>query len=503
MTLFTEPMKARLLLAVSLFFIFTTSCDEEDDSPSTAEPVAAFTFTANELTVTFSNTSTDATSYSWDFGDGNTSNEVNPVHTYAEGGTYNVKLTARNGELSSKTSQSVTAELNPENVRLKSGFIVVGTTDENNSFAQYFEELPTGTIDLSQGTAFQEFRPISVVDGAMFMTRTDGSAGFEKVMVNGNQEFVEEGVISTISNGSFKISARDSEFGVFHDRNDPNVINTFNPSTMEVTGSIDMTLANAVSSEPVRYQDFIFRGDNEIFVPMRTEEGEGIPNMALGKVDIAAGSVTEVPEFENLGDVIFRNTGERHIDENGNLYIFHSGIISLPTVSAAVIKIPAGTADYDTTYQFKIPEVNNPATIGIGSFMGEFNYWKDGIGLAVVNEELDSRIFDLITERGGTQNLTPEDAQQIQVWLFTSPTGTFVQVDMVNQTVTKIAGLPSVSVFDAVGIDFFGDEPYFSVSNPTDNAFYKLDESSGTATKLFDVTGASLSTVIDLSKTIQ
>ena len=184
------PYLAFLLLFLTTFFI---SCDEEDETPG-VEPVAAFSITANELTVTFSNTSTVATSYSWDFGDGSTSNETSPVHTYAEGGTYDVKLTATNGDLSDESSQSVTVDLNPENVRLKSGFVLSATTSEDTWFVQYFEEMPTGSVDISQGTAFQSFFPLSIIDGAVYLARTDGSPGFEKLGINGNNEFVEDGI---------------------------------------------------------------------------------------------------------------------------------------------------------------------------------------------------------------------------------------------------------------------------------------------------------------------
>ncbi|MEM6842264.1 MAG: PKD domain-containing protein [Bacteroidota bacterium] len=503
MNLFTEPIRARLIIIVSLFFVLTTSCDEEDDSPPTAEPAAAFSFTANELTVTFSNTSTDATSHTWDFGDGNTSNEANPVHTYAEGGTYNVKLTARNGELSSETSQSVVIALNPENVRLKSGFILSATTPDNTWFAQYFEEIPTGTVDISQGTAFQEFFPLSIIDGAIYLSRTDGSAGFEKLGINGNNEFIEDGIISTISDGSFVIAARDAEFGVFHDRNDPNVINTFNPTTMDVTGTIDMSVANAIVEDPVRYQDFIFRGDNEIFAPMRLEAGGNVPNVGLARIDISAGSTVDVVEFEGLGEVVVLNSSRRFFDEDGNFYFFHAGNISFPTLSGAILKIPAGSNDYDPEYDFKVPEVNNPAVIGAGSFMSSFNYWKDNLGFAIINESLDPRILELVTERGGIQNVTPEDLEQIQVWLFTSPTGAIVQVDVLNLTVTKIGGLPAVSVFDTFGVSFIDDKPYFSVANPEINALYEFDEASGTVNKVFDVVGAQIGVMLDLSSTIQ
>ncbi len=59
------------------------------------DPVAAFDTTQTSYTtVVFNNMSTDATSYLWDFGDGNTSTDVNPFHIYATGGVYTVTLTA-------------------------------------------------------------------------------------------------------------------------------------------------------------------------------------------------------------------------------------------------------------------------------------------------------------------------------------------------------------------------------------------------------------------------
>jgi PKD repeat protein len=67
---------------------------------ATPAPVAAFAATPISgnapLTVQFTNQSTNSTSWSWDFGDGQTSTAQNPSHTYTTPGTYSPSLTANN-----------------------------------------------------------------------------------------------------------------------------------------------------------------------------------------------------------------------------------------------------------------------------------------------------------------------------------------------------------------------------------------------------------------------
>lgn len=93
----------------------TLTAVEEDDGLPDA-PVASFEASVDDLTVTFSNTSSDSdgdiASYFWEFGDGSTSTEANPVYAYSEAGIYDVTLTVTDAtELSDSVTQSVNVSI--------------------------------------------------------------------------------------------------------------------------------------------------------------------------------------------------------------------------------------------------------------------------------------------------------------------------------------------------------------------------------------------------------
>ncbi len=80
---------------------------ETDYIVANTTPTAAFSTNTTGSMVSFSNTSTNATSYEWIFGDGNSSNETFPSHTYNMDGTYLVTLIAYNDCGASTASQNV------------------------------------------------------------------------------------------------------------------------------------------------------------------------------------------------------------------------------------------------------------------------------------------------------------------------------------------------------------------------------------------------------------
>lgn len=104
--------KSLYLLVLFAFLLFISSCG--DDEPSGGpDPVAAFSVDNSTPNIgdaiTFTNSSTNAESYNWDFGDGSSSTLENPTYTYNQSGTFTVTLTAISaGGAESSTSEELT-----------------------------------------------------------------------------------------------------------------------------------------------------------------------------------------------------------------------------------------------------------------------------------------------------------------------------------------------------------------------------------------------------------
>lgn len=91
--------KSIKILCLYFTLISFNACDNSnEESVNQNGLVAKYTFVKETMPgkVTFINTSENADSFEWDFGDNTTSTIQNPVKTYTQTGEYTVTLTARN-----------------------------------------------------------------------------------------------------------------------------------------------------------------------------------------------------------------------------------------------------------------------------------------------------------------------------------------------------------------------------------------------------------------------
>lgn len=132
-------MKKTLFVAfAATVALLATSCKKEE------APKAAFAYENDGLVVTFTNMSKNADTYKWEFGDGQTSTEKDPVHTYAENGDYTVTLIANGKGGEAKYSEVVT---------LKTALIKI-----DGSFADWDAAISKGqavSTELQEGVEYE------------------------------------------------------------------------------------------------------------------------------------------------------------------------------------------------------------------------------------------------------------------------------------------------------------------------------------------------------------
>jgi uncharacterized protein (TIGR02145 family) len=120
---------------VTLFLICIASCQKAgEDLP---KPIASFTLSKtsaalNEV-VTFTNTSQNATTYEWDFGDGNNSTVKNPTHSYSTIGVFTITLSATGEGGNNSASKTITIII-PAPV---AGFTIDKTTAEGGELITF------------------------------------------------------------------------------------------------------------------------------------------------------------------------------------------------------------------------------------------------------------------------------------------------------------------------------------------------------------------------------
>lgn len=136
----TEFSSAHAIKFVKVAVAFAAELAKGSTETVSAEPIADFTYTCEKLVCNFNGTeSTNANVYAWDFGDGESSTNSKPTHTFSTSGDYTVQLTVTSSnDVSDAKNKTVTVseELIPEPSELANGKAIVinGTKGNENRF---------------------------------------------------------------------------------------------------------------------------------------------------------------------------------------------------------------------------------------------------------------------------------------------------------------------------------------------------------------------------------
>ncbi len=234
-------------------------------------PEVAFTYSINGLEVSFTNNSSSANTYLWEFGDGNTATEVNPTHSYADYGTYEIVLYGYNDCGESNATQEIILSLD-----LTVQFSTIQSTEGCAEYTIDFVDASTGN-PTSWNWEFPGGTPSSSTD--QNPTITYSSIGTFDVSLN-------------IANDNGTASEQYDNYIIIDDV--PNVMasNTINLLTVDFTS----TVSNANSVE----WNF---GDGNTSVdlnPQHTYTDDGIYEVILSAFN-DCGVATDTLEINLLG----------------------------------------------------------------------------------------------------------------------------------------------------------------------------------------------------------
>lgn len=247
-------------------------------------PVGSFTANItsgeNPLAVQFIDTSTNGPiKWFWSFGDGGTSAESDPVHTYTVDGKYTVTLTVTNIEGSNSVTKAgyVTClkSVNPPVASFVST-TTTGATPLSVKFVDSSQNTPTSWVwSFGDGGSSTEQNPTHVysIKGTYTVTMTATNAGGSNTVTKTDYIAVTEesleptaSFIATTTSGLTPLTVKfvdtsangpTSWVWVFGDGNSDIVQNPTHTYTEEGTYSVTMTATNSIGSSTTTKVDYI------------------------------------------------------------------------------------------------------------------------------------------------------------------------------------------------------------------------------------------------------
>lgn len=392
-----------------------------------------------------------------------------------------------------------------------SGFVattIAYATTGSSYFAGYFDAIPSGQIDLTQKTAMRFINPIATYKNTFFSQAVDGTTGITKLAVDANGKIVVKGTIPTAAYaGGVRII--NETLGVYSEISSSGKLFTFNPSTMEKTGEIDMTGAKIFSvNDENLYYNLVYReSDNRLFAPLYTSNSKTSQYYDASSIYVEVINMTtkkreKTIEFPNAMDPHQRGNLNQLIDETGNIYFLTQGSYGLdgkvgPTAPAAskpqIIKIPAGTTEFDPNYRF------NPVTaLGFPNLVIQIAvggiYDKNGIAYACLTAgEYAPRVTELIGKYVAGKITSAEIAELYQLVIYGS-NYKWAKLDLNAKTATVIPGMPFTAGFSYPNSYKYDNKLYFQTLNDTDkiNGFYEFNPADGSAKSLFNITAGGV-----------
>jgi hypothetical protein len=267
---------------------------------------------------------------------------------------------------------------------------------------------------------------------------------------------------------------------------------TVDAETGLVTDKINYTIFDDDTGTPgegsVAWASGLVVRDNLLYVPFHKLDDQGFfstpdPDnayVAIYDYPLADGAAPNKIISDNRASNIGVNgqTSSMVTAENGDLYTMSSGALSAgfspaSTLPSAILRINSGETEFDADYYFNVEDAPNGGKL----------FWYDYVG--------DNKVIARI--------ITDEEGAAVwEAYGKTLITQKLVIIDLVNQTVTDVAGVPLHSKQYTGPIEVIDGTVYVSIENAETAFVYEVDIDSSTAVVGAEIEGKSIKGFYDL-----
>lgn len=348
----------------------------------------------------------------------------------------------------------------------------LGTTGYMTAYAKMPEKslsnISTNTLQMKTAFGFTKF-------GQWIFNRSSvsGEAGIQKLEVGTNGKITGTGFLA---NGAmFHIVSATNGYYL-----DPvkgaMLLQTFNPTTMQRTGEIDLT---ALKKEGVAYQaigqHIIAAKEGKLYVSVtygtteRGGYGDDVVNyIKLAVIDIATNKLEKTIQYNGLKSLGWGASANKMwtLGDDGALYFYYTGFNEGIT-NSAVIRIKKGETDFDANWILKADTYQQHSSIGTALVKnGKIYVQLPANPLAPDFSNLGTPIWD------------------------------YYAIDVNTLKQTKITGVPKTRYAHSNEqcITLIDGKIYLWVANSVtkENGYYLLNESTNTAAAAFNISDGGL-----------
>lgn len=301
-----------------------------------------------------------------------------------------------------------------------------------------------------------------------------GEPGIQKYSVNEDGSFKNEGFIPT---GAVQYLVVDETHGYYLDGNRSTInIQTFNPSTMERTGEVDLSslAVTEIDGKEVEYQVIgqhtLAAKEGKLYagITYGTLTGGGfgddvVDYVHFAVIDMATNTLEKTIRYDGLKSIGWGSSGNKMwtLGDDGALYFYCPGLL-VGMANSAIIRIKAGETEFDDEWIVKATDYNGPSSIATA---------------LVKNGKL---YVELASED------VKDDFSNLESIIFD-----YYVIDLGTKQATKVTGMPQHHYVWAneQAITEIDGNVYFWVKNPAENidGYYRLNADGKSATQVFNV----------------